>query len=91
MNIFKSRRLNFHSISKINNKTQIDQLSDRGSEIKEWINSFGKNENFVIIDDDSSIHRLPDLIKNRWVCTKPSIGFDNIARLKALEILTIQK
>lgn len=87
--IFKMRGLNFETISKLNDKTEISQLLDRGTEIKEWVESKGKNENYVIIDDDLSIHGLPDNIKERWVSTKPLIGFDKESLEKALLILTI--
>ncbi|MEA5258899.1 CPCC family cysteine-rich protein [Arcicella aquatica] len=82
--IFSTRGLNFETISKLNDKTEISQLLDRGSEIEEWIKTKGANQNYVIIDDDLSINALPDNIKERWVTTKPLIGLD-----KALLILTI--
>ena len=87
--IFKSRGLNFKTISKINNKSEISQLLDRGSEIKEWVENKGEEHNFVIIDDDQSINALPDYIKERWVATRTSIGFDKEALEKALLILTV--
>ena len=40
--IFRLRGLNFDSISKLNNKTEISQLLDRGSEIKEWVEKKGQ-------------------------------------------------
>ncbi len=86
--IFRLRGLNFKSITKINNKTEISQLLDRGTEIKEWVEQKGKEQNYVIIDDDLSINALPEYIKKRWVVTSPSIGFDKEALEKALLILT---
>ncbi|RFS15142.1 hypothetical protein D0T08_17900 [Emticicia sp. C21] len=86
--IFKKRGLDFHTISKLNSKTSIDQLADRATEISEWVEQSGKNENYVIIDDDLSLHGLPEEIKERWVHTKTLIGFDKYARAKALSILT---
>jgi len=87
--IFKLRGLNFETISKLNNKTEISQLSDRGTEIKEWVENQGEEQNYVIIDDDLSINALPEFIKERWVATRPSIGFDKEALEKALLILTV--
>lgn len=87
--IFKNRGLNFETISKLNNKTEISQLLDRGTEIKEWVEKEGMNVNYVIIDDDLSINALPDDIKQRWVSTKSTIGFDKEALEKALLILTV--
>jgi hypothetical protein len=87
--IFKNRGLNFDTISKINDKTEISQLLDKGTEIKEWVKNKGANQNYVIIDDDLSINSLHDTIKERWVSTRPLIGFDKEALEKALLILTI--
>lgn len=87
--IFRLRGLNFDSISKLNSKTEISQLLDRGSEIKEWVEKKGQGHNYVIIDDDQSINALPEYIKERWVATRPSIGFDKEALEKALLILTV--
>ncbi|MDI9877763.1 CPCC family cysteine-rich protein [Flectobacillus rivi] len=87
--IFRLRGLNFETISKLNNKTEISQLLDKGSEIKEWVENKGQEHNYVIIDDDQSINALPEYIKERWVATKPSVGFDKEALEKALLILTV--
>ncbi|MBI3220034.1 MAG: hypothetical protein HYZ44_11010 [Bacteroidetes bacterium] len=86
--IFRTRGLNFQTITKLNNKTRIDQLSDRSTEIREWVEQNGQNENYVIIDDDASLNGLTNDIKERWVSTKPLIGFDKDARVKTLNILT---
>ena len=87
--IFKLRGLNFETISKLNDKTEISQLLDRATEIKEWTKSNPVDSNYVIIDDDLSINSLDDSIKERWVATKPLIGFDKDSKDKALQILKI--
>jgi HAD domain in Swiss Army Knife RNA repair proteins/Cysteine-rich CPCC len=87
--IFELRGLNFTKISKINNKTEISQLLDRAKEIKEWIKSSSFDNNYVIIDDDPSINSLEESIKERWVATKPLIGFDKDSKENALHILKI--
>lgn len=87
--IFRARGLDFHTIRKINGKTRIEQLGSRAIEIKEWVEQFGKNENYVIIDDDLSLNVLPENIKKRWVSTKPLVGFDKEAQAKALNILML--
>jgi rubrerythrin len=86
--IFRTRGLNFQTITKLNNKTKIDQLADRATEIREWVEQNGQKENYVIIDDDSSLNGLTDDIKERWVSTKQLIGFDKDAKVKTLNILT---
>ena len=87
--IFKIRGLDFVKISKINDKTQIFELLDRATEIKEWVERYGHDKNYVIIDDDLSINGLSENIKERWVMTKPLLGFNNDAFEKALNILRI--
>jgi hypothetical protein len=62
--------LNFETISKLNNKTEISQLLDKGSEIKEWVENKGQEHNYVIIDDDQSINALPEYIKRTLGCHK---------------------
>lgn len=86
--IFKLRGLNFETISKLNDKTEISQLLDRGAEIEDWVNN-NLDKNYVIIDDDLSINSLRESIKERWVSTKPLIGFDKESKDKALQILKI--
>ncbi len=88
--IFRARGLNFETISKLNDKTELGQLMDRGTEIKEWVETKGHSKNYIIIDDDQSINALPDYIKDRWVATRPLIGFDKEALEKALLILTVK-
>lgn len=85
--IFITRGLNFETITKINDKTEISQLLDRGTEIKAWVDREGINQNYIILDDDHSIHVLPNNIKERWVATSPTIGFDKTALEKALRLV----
>jgi hypothetical protein len=85
--IFKMRGLDFIKISKLNDKTQLFELLDRATEIKEWVEKYGQNKNYLIIDDDLSINGLPENIKERWVMTKPLLGFDGEALEKALTII----
>ena len=87
--IFKMRGLDFAKISKLNDKTQISELLDRATEIKEWVEKSGYDENYIIIDDDLSINGLSENIKERWVMTKPLLGFDNEAMEKALSIFRL--
>ena len=87
--IFNVRGLNFQNISKINDRNSIDTLLDRATEIKEWVEKFGGQANYVVIDDDLSINGLSDSIKERCILTKPLIGFDKFCLEKALDILKL--
>lgn len=85
--LFKDRGFVFNSLTKVNGSTKIEQLTERYKEVKEWVETAGKNENYVVIDDDTSLYALPESIKSRWVVTKPLVGFDKVAYQKALDIL----
>jgi hypothetical protein len=81
------RDLHVRSVAKLNDRRELSQLPDRATEISEWFEQGGKNTNFVIIDDDSSINKLSDELKTHWVQTKPLIGFDEASLQQALRIL----
>ena len=85
--IFRLRGIFTNSISKLNDKSSIQTMSDRATEIKEWFDKDGDNHNFAIIDNDLSLNDLPVIIKDKWVMTKSLIGLDEEARLNALKIL----
>jgi hypothetical protein len=86
--IFSNRGFHITSLVKINNKTDLFTMRNRAEEIYEWVNHQLPDLNYVIIDDDSSIHALPPPIKNRWVQTTPSLGFNAEASTQTLKILS---
>lgn len=85
--IFNNRGIPVEVIEKVNAKLTLSEMKDRGKEIKEWIDHFGVNQNFVIIDDDLSINALSPEIKRKWVMTKSMIGLDESCTEEAMEIL----
>jgi hypothetical protein len=89
--LFNARDIPIRSISKINKLQTIYKMMDRATEIKEWIDNTGFNTNYVIIDDDYVLNNLPHHIKNRWVMTDPTVGLDDAATEKALNILLPHK
>ena len=72
---------------------KIDKLDDntdllsRKDEILNWLSKTGMTEDFVIIDDDKSLHDLPKSIKEKVVFTQPLIGLNKEAASSAIEIL----
>jgi HAD domain in Swiss Army Knife RNA repair proteins len=62
-------------------------VGTRADEISKWIDDYGNDEQYVIIDDDNSLDSLPTKTKAHWVKTKPLIGLDDEATDKALQIL----
>ena len=55
--------------------------------IAAWVAQPGAPANYVVLDDDLSLHGLPLAIKNRCVITKPLLGLDADAAQRALHIL----
>jgi hypothetical protein len=85
--IFNNRGIPVETIEKINMKQTVSDMLDRGTEIKEWIDNYGADRRFVIIDDDLSINALPLETKDKWVMTKSMIGLDEDCTDRAIKIL----
>ena len=73
--------------------TKIDKLDDntdllsRKDEILNWLSKNREIHDFVIIDDDKSLHDLPDDLKEKVVFTQSLIGLNKESALNAIEIL----
>ena len=86
-NIFKSRGI----------ETSINKLDDninyapRKDEILNWLTNHNIQKDFVIIDDDKSLHNLPASIKEKLVLTSPYIGLTDDNATAAIEILKSSK
>lgn len=85
--IFNNRGIPVEEIEKVNAKLTLNEMKDRGKEIKEWVDHFGVSQSFVIIDDDLSINALSPEIKRKWVMTKSMIGLDESCTEEVIEIL----
>src|SRR5690606_36353124 len=85
--LFERRGIFPSSVSKINQRTTLNDLGSRGDDIEEWVNSIGRSEIFVIIDDDSSVRGLPETILSKCVLTESFKGLNDEAMEKALEVL----
>jgi hypothetical protein len=84
--IFRLRGITINNVLKLNDKQSLAEMKDRGTEIENWAKD-NPNTNFVIMDDDPSINKLPEWIRQRWVSTKPFIGIDEEAKQNVLSIL----
>ena len=60
---------------------------NRLHEVWQWAEAYGQDNQYVIIDDDSSLQDLPPAIKSHWVKTQPMIGLNQNALEQALQIL----
>lgn len=87
VSFFQARNLYPAAISKLNDRTTLPPPGGRATEIAAWVAQSGASGNYVLLDDDLSLHDLPAAIKKRWVPTKPLIGLDEDATQRALAIL----
>ncbi|MBD1367086.1 hypothetical protein IDJ77_24965 [Mucilaginibacter sp. ZT4R22] len=85
--IFAARGITIKSISKLNNIESIALMQSRAVEIQDWVYLQGENVEYLIIDDDPSLNSLPEHIKERCVITKSTVGFDDDAKQKALQLI----
>lgn len=69
--IFRNRGLNIPNIRTLDKN--VDNLNRR-EEIERWFINNNVNENFVILDDDSSLNDLPEYLKQKLVLTNTQIG-----------------
>lgn len=83
--IFKNRGITIEKISLL--PENFTHLS-RKDEIVNWFTINNSNEDFVIIDDDSSLHELPDFLKENWVQTSPHIGLteEHVEAIKSISL-----
>jgi hypothetical protein len=84
---FHARGLVPTAITKVNNRNTLPPAGSRAAEIAVWVAQPGAPANYVVVDDDLSLHDLPASIKNRCVITKPLLGLDADAAQRALHIL----
>ena len=69
--IFRKRGINIEKIMSLDNN--LSNLS-RKDEIVNWFRINPTTEDFIIIDDDKSLHSLPQFLKERLILTSPFIG-----------------
>ncbi len=70
-NIFRNRGISIENIKSL--PENLKNLS-RKDELINWFNVNSVDENFVIIDDDTSLNELPDFLKENLILTSPYIG-----------------
>lgn len=83
----KTRGLLPSAITKVNERTTLSPVGSRAGEIAAWVTTQGATANYVVLDDDLSLHGLPPAIKSRCVLTKPLLGLDTDATERVLHIL----
>jgi hypothetical protein len=84
--IFKNRAISIHHISTLpENRANLS----RKEEILNWFHANKVNEDFIIIDDDASLHELPEYLKANWIQTSPMIGLtdEHVAAINARHIV----
>lgn len=81
--IFRNRGIHTNKIERL--PENIDNLN-RKDEIVNWFKVNNTEENFIIIDDDTSLNDLPDYLKAHLVQPSPLIGLteEHLVRLSEL-------
>lgn len=69
--IFKNRGIEIARISCLESN---ESLKTRKEEILNWFDTYDIFEDFIIIDDDTSLHGLSNETKKRLIVTSPLIG-----------------
>ena len=85
--VFSKRLTNVKGIYTIDDLNYSFQSGNRLDEVLQWATQYGTDTPYVIIDDDTALHALPDPVKAHWVKTDPLIGLNKTTAAKALEIL----
>jgi len=78
--IFKNRGLNIGSL-----KLLASNYNSRKDEILGWFNTHNVHEDFVIIDDDTTLNALPQYLKEHLILTSPLVGLtsEHVAEIKS--------
>ena len=84
--LLNARGLFPSAISKVNDRDTLPPPGSRAGEIATWVTQ-QEAVNYVVLDDDLSLHGLPAAIESRCVFTKPLLGLDATATRQALHIL----
>jgi len=71
--IFQARGIHITKISKINEAQNNTEIRKRNVEIEAWFHQ-NKEADFIILDDDKSLHALPQSIKDHWICIDALLG-----------------
>ncbi len=82
-NIFSNRGIHTNKIERL--PANIDNLN-RKDEIVNWFKVNNTEENFIIIDDDTSLNDLPDYLKAHLVQPSPLIGLTEEHLVKLSEL-----
>ncbi len=69
--IFEVRGIKINNLKTFNENVE---NMNRKDEIINWFQSNEVNEEFMIIDDDKSLHELPEYLKSKWTLTDSMIG-----------------
>jgi len=80
--IFERRGIKIDSLSYLSS----DNFRKRKDELVDWFDIHTIGKDFIIIDDDNSLHALPPGLKEHLIITSPLIGLtqDHLAQARAI-------
>lgn len=82
--IFEFRGIKVNKISKINEAEKAIEIKKRNLEIEEWYLN-NKTSDFLILDDDKSLNKLTDDLKNHWIQIDPMLGITESIKKQIFE------
>ena len=84
MSCTELRGIHVSKLSKINDAKKAIDIKNRNIEIEEWFSTH-KTTDFLILDDDKSLHELSDHLKSRWIQIDPMFGITESIKNQILE------
>ncbi len=84
INIFQTRGINVNQLDRL---PRNDGHLNRLDEVTRWFSTSQNIEDFVILDDDTSLNGLSDYLKARLISTKSMIGLNASHVQECLNIL----
>lgn len=84
LEIFKKRGIEIENIKSLENNNTTNR--NRKDEILNWFSTNEINEDYIIIDDDTSLNSLPKYLKDHLLLTSPLIGLtdEHLAIIKVI-------
>jgi hypothetical protein len=79
--IFERRGLRIENLSRLESNENL--AKKRKDEILGWFNRHEVKDNFIIIDDDTTLNSLPEHLKRNLILTSSSVGltFENLSQV----------
>lgn len=75
--VFNNRGITIKAFSTLDDYGNYSLCKSRREEIEQFVQTNPDIKDYIIIDDDNSLHNLPISIKDRWLQTMPLTGIND--------------